>query len=291
MDGLVAPAGIAAEETMKGRTGTVFYKMTGSGNDFVMLDGRHAPADQWPAASIRLVCDRRHGVGADGLVLVTPEGAGRVRMKYFNSDGSVAALCGNAALCATRLAAFLELAPAEGMTLLTDAGEMASRCTGDGHLAEIRFPAFELPRPVAIQPAPGESAHFLGSVGVPHLVVVTDGIEEVAIATRGPELRHPPLAGPDGANVNFVAPPRGGDGLPWQIRTWERGIEGETLACGTGTVAAAFALAGAGLRELPSEWETQAGIRLAVSGTTAGEGSLDAWLCGEGRLVYTGILR
>ena len=118
-----------------------FYKMTGSGNDFVMLDGREHELADWPAERIAAVCARQTGVGADGLVLLTPEGAGRVGMRYFNADGSFAAMCGNAALCSTRLAARLGLAPGEGMTLLTPAGEVESRCVGSGNEAEINLPA------------------------------------------------------------------------------------------------------------------------------------------------------
>ena len=102
--------------------GTVVYKMTGSGNDFVMLDGRFTSPDRWPATRVAAICDRRSGVGADGLVILTPDAPGRVRMTYWNSDGSRAAMCGNAARCSTRLAVYLELAEPGDLCLLTDAG-------------------------------------------------------------------------------------------------------------------------------------------------------------------------
>ena len=92
--------------------GTVVYKMTGSGNDFVMLDGRGTEPDRWPATRVAAICDRRTGVGADGLVILTPDGPGKVTMAFWNSDGSRAAMCGNAALCSARLAVYLEMAPA-----------------------------------------------------------------------------------------------------------------------------------------------------------------------------------
>jgi diaminopimelate epimerase len=270
--------------------GTVFYKMTGSGNDFVMLDGRHIAPDEWTPERIAWICDRRMAVGADGLVILTPDGEGRVRMRYFNRDGSSGAMCGNAALCSTRLAGFLEMAPAEGMILVTDAGLVRSRCTGPGHIAEINLPAFDLPKRVAVQSGPGESAFYFSTVGVPHLVVVTEDAMAVDVEGRGRELRFHPAAGPAGANVNFVSAPRGGTDGPWLIRTYERGVEAETLACGTGTVAAGFSLQVAGLRALPGEWRTRRGIELAVSGAAVGQQATDAWLLGEGRLVYTGVL-
>lgn len=117
-----------------------FYKMTGSGNDFVMLDGREHALSDWPPERIAKVCARQTGVGADGLVVLTPEGNAQVRMRYFNADGSHANMCGNAALCSTRLSARLGLAPATGMTLLTPAGEVRSRCDGEGVEAEINLP-------------------------------------------------------------------------------------------------------------------------------------------------------
>ena len=100
---------------MRSWKGTVFYKMSGSGNDFVMLDGRRTRPEEWTADRIVALCDRRLGVGADGLVILTPEAGDRVRMDFWNCDGSRADMCGNAALCSTRLSAFLELAPAAGM--------------------------------------------------------------------------------------------------------------------------------------------------------------------------------
>jgi diaminopimelate epimerase len=269
--------------------GTVFHKMSGSGNDFVMLDGRHADPSAWSPERIAAVCDRRMGVGADGLVILVPEGPARVRMAYFNSDGSRAALCGNAALCATRLAAYLEMAPPEGMVVVTDAGPLRTRCAGGEHLAEIGMPPFDPPAAVEVAPAGGEQSFYLATVGVPHLVVVTENAARVDVAGRGRELRNLPAFAPHGVNVNFVSPITGNGGT-WLIRTYERGVEAETLACGTGTVAAAFALDWAGLRSLPGDWETSQGIRLGVSGTNGPDGCQDAWLVGEGRLVFTGIL-
>ena len=122
--------------------GIVFYKMTGSGNDFVLLDGRTTTLADWPAARIVDVCDRRLGVGADGLVILTPEAPGAVRMDFFNCDGSRAAMCGNAALCSTRLSAHLEMAPATGMRLVTGAGTFMTRCRVEPDLAELNLPDF-----------------------------------------------------------------------------------------------------------------------------------------------------
>lgn len=271
-------------------TGTVFYKMTGSGNDFIMLDGRHTTLADWPADRIVRICDRRMGAGADGLVLLTPEPEGRIRFDFYNNDGSRAAMCGNAALCSTRLAAHLEMAEPTSMELSTDAGVVRTRCTGPGHLAEINLPPFDLPRAVPIETKAGESEFLLAVVGVPHLVVVASDVSSIDLPNRGRELRRHPAVGEAGANVNFISPPRNGEDA-WRIRTYERGVEAETLACGTGTVAAAYALEVLGRRRLPGEWLTARGVRLGVSGTCANGRAKDAWLLGEGRLVHVGILQ
>jgi len=288
--GLVAPAGEDLQETMSELTGMVFYKMTGSGNDFVMLDGRHVESASLTSEWIAQTCDRRIGVGSDGLVVVSPVDARRVRMEYFNSDGSYAPMCGNAALCTSRLAAYLEMGQPEDITLVTGAGEVRTRCVGPGHFAELCLPPFKLPVRMPIEPEPGESSHHLGRVGVPHLVVLTEDVDAVDVFSRGRALRHDPVLGPEGANVSFLSPPENGDG-PWRIRTYEKGIEEETFACATGTVAAAFVLKAEGIRELPSEWVTRLGYRLSVAGMTEGDQAVEAWIAGEGRLVYTGILK
>jgi diaminopimelate epimerase len=275
---------------------TVFFKMTGSGNDFVMIDGRTSDPAEWSREAIACICDRRNGIGADGLVFVAPVGGGAVRMTYFNSDGSPAPMCGNAALCSTRLAARLGIADPAGMTLVTDAATFATRCTGDGELAELHLPDVDLPAEVAARLAPGERWARLGVVGVPHLVVLVDDLTTVDVVQRGRALRFDPAAGPGGANVNFLgrAPePAAAAADPlapqWAIRTYERGIEAETLACGTGTVAAALAVGALGLDRLPLRARTASGRILSVAATVASGRATDVWLAGEGRLVARGV--
>jgi len=269
--------------------GTIVYKMTGSGNDFVMLDGRFTSPERWPATRVAAICDRRSGVGADGLVILTPDAPGRVRMTYWNSDGSRAAMCGNAALCSTRLAVYLELAQPGDLCLLTDAGVVPGRCDGTSDQAEIRLPDAEIPVGLdGLAAAADESWLAFGTVGVPHLVVRVDDLERVDLASRGRALRFDPATGPEGANVNFVAPGVGG-GEPWRIRTYERGVEGETLACGTGTVAAAIALAARGEARLPLRFRSRGGPELLVRAELNGSVAHDVWLGGQGRLLFRGV--
>jgi diaminopimelate epimerase len=264
--------------------------MTGSGNDFVMLDGRYTTAEDWAPEDIRAVCARGTGVGADGLVIVAPTGrADTVRMIYFNSDGSRAAMCGNAALCSTRLAAYLELAPAERMRLETDAATYESACPGADERAELHLAAVDTPSEPAVDLSPGETRAGLATVGVPHLVVVVKDLEAVDLLRRGRALRSDPTLGDGGANVNFIAPTA--ERSVWAMRTYERGIEGETLACGTGAVAAACLLNQWRLADLPTTIITRSGLPLRVRAERSKAGRYDAvWLEGQARMVLRGIL-
>ena len=265
--------------------------MTGSGNDFVMVDGRISAPEDWSAADISAACARGTGVGADGVVFVLPGAdTGAVRMIYFNSDGSRAAMCGNAALCSTRLAVRLGLSGADGMRLETDSGTYDSRPSSTADMAELHLapvaPPWEVPQ---IKLVAGERRLGLGMVGVPHLVLVVDDVDQVDLLERGRELRSHPGVGPDGANVNFLSPALAGGG--WRMRTYERGVEAETLACGTGSVAAACALDLWELSRLPTVIHTRSGRNLEVRATRRPGGDYgDVWLIGEARMVFRGVL-
>ena len=266
-----------------------FYKMTGSGNDFVMLDGRDTGSDQWPAERIRAICDRRNGVGADGLVILSPGDPAGVRMQYWNADGSRAAMCGNAALCSGRLARRLAMASCDEFALLTDSGQVQLHILPEGEEAEINLPDVLLaPAPVpGISLAAGECWISFLTVGVPHLVVRVEKVDQVDPALRGRALRSHPALGAGGANVNFISPSQEGDGA-WVIRTYERGVEQETLACGTGTVAAGIALAIHQEAHLPVAFRSRGGLTLQVRGDLKGPYARKVWLQGEGRIVFQG---
>ena len=271
--------------------GLPIYKMSGSGNDFVFVDGRLSSAAEWTPERIAELCARGTGVGADGLVFVAPGSApGAVRMTYYNSDGSHAAMCGNAALCSTRLAAHLGLVPGKTMRLETDAGVYESRVNGtvdraELHLAPVADPQ-EVPK-LGLLPAAGERRAALGVVGVPHLVVLVEDVDTIDLMGRGRALRRDKALGPAGANVNFVSP---ADGSRWKMRTYERGVEAETLACGTGAVTAACALVSWGLARLPAVFLTRSGREMKVSARKSGARYDDVWLEGEARMVFRGVL-
>jgi diaminopimelate epimerase len=267
--------------------GQRFYKMTGSGNDFVVFDASHGSTRDFEnEAMIRSLSARGTGVGADGVVFVEKAGDGDVRMRYYNSDGSEAALCGNASLCSTRLAVELGLAQAGGFVLHTAAGALKARIR-DG-LPEVDLEPVREVKPDAsdLGQRPGEARLGYACAGVPHVVIEISDIESADVTGRGPELRnHPALA--EGANVNFVS--RRPDGS-FTYRTYERGVEAETLACGTGAVAAAILLASWGESGKETTLWTRSALPLTVTLRRDG----DAWfpsLRGEGRIVFEGSVR
>ena len=267
-------------------TNRQFFKMTGSGNDFVVFSDGDTAAFEDPEA-IRSLSARGTGVGADGVVFLEPAGQGDINMRYYNSDGSEAALCGNASLCSTRLAVELGLAQGGGFLLHTAAGALRARIR-DG-LPEVDLePVFDVkPDVSALGRHRDESRLGYARVGVPHVVIASKDLERAEVTERGRELRgHPDLA-PDGANINFVAARHDGT---FAYRTYERGVEAETLACGTGAVATAILLSIWGQSGHETTLWTRSGLPLVV--TLKREG--DAWLPslrGEGRIVYEGRLK
>jgi diaminopimelate epimerase len=267
------------------QTGRQFYKLTGSGNDFVFVDARNKPArDLEDVATIQAVCARGTGIGADGIVFLNNPTDAAVAIRYLNSDGSVAALCGNATLCAARLAEELGIVDrGREFTIATDSGVVSARFR-DG-LPEIDLqPVTQLLECFEAASAAGESRIGFALVGVPHLVVLCADAERAAVVERGRQLRrHPSLA--DGANVNFVS--RKGDG--WRIRTYERGVEAETLACGTGAVATGLLLTAWGEAGSAVELRTQSGRSLRVRHRVDGNRRF-ASLSGEARIVFVGQL-
>ena len=268
------------------RPGTVFYKMSGSGNDFLMFDGRHWHPEDYTPEAIRAICDRRQGAGADGVIVLDPAApaGAHFTFRFWNSDGSLGPMCGNGALCATRLAAHLELAPPQGeVVFATPAGLHRGEVRAGRPL--IHLPDCPLPRPLPkARVEPGEGSPHLANPSVPHLVMMVDDVARVDAERRGPPLRHDPAIGDGGANVNWVSPAPSGT---FRMRTWERGVEGETLACGSGAMATAL-------------WWAAEGASSPVSVRTAGGDTLsvafaprdDAWdvtLIGPAVVAFTGV--
>jgi diaminopimelate epimerase len=265
-----------------------FFKMSGSGNDFVFIDGIGQPEQTSVALDpdfVRTVCAPHTGVGADGLAVLLPDDELEFSLAYFNRDGSVGELCGNASLCAVRLSNELGLAQQSGLRFRTPAGIITGRLR-DGR-PEVDLQAVQgLRSDAGIPRQAGEQALGFADSGVPHLVVRAHRVDGVPLATRGPELRHHASL-PAGANVNWVAQDALGS---WEIRTYERGVEDETLACGTGAVAAAALLQAWGESGDSTTLRTKSGQPLQVNLRSV-DGQTVPTLAGEGRIVFEGTIR
>src|SRR6185295_16956050 len=273
--------------------GRAFYKMSGSGNDFVMVDAR-TDAPGWLAEpeTVQRVCARATGIGADGIVFLEPSDVAAVKLNYLNADGSPADLCGNATLCTTRLAVELGIADASGFGIETPSGIVRARLVGERPAIDLQPVVDVRSSTDGIEPQAGERRVGFAMVGVPHIVIRCDDTATVDVVGRGRRLRHHPTM-PFGANVNFVARNAAGR---WRMRTYERGVEAETLACGSGSVATAILLAAwseadgsaaEGEAARPTELQTSSGRILSVGLKRRA----DAWLptlSGEARVVFQG---
>ena len=283
----MAPAIVGSAETDVMNAGRSFYKMSGSGNDFVFFDVDAEPAsDLETPEAIRAICARGTGVGADGLVFFSRPQNDVVDIRYYNSDGSTGELCGNATLCSVRLARLLG-SSADSFTIRTEAGDVDARLVDGLPEIDLEGVVDVTPDFVPIPPAGSEQRLGYALVGVPHVVIEVPDLGAVDVIGRGREVRtHRSLA--MGANVNFVAR-ENGDGKDWSIRTYERGVEGETLACGTGAVAAAVLLTAWGRASEPVDLVTRSGRILTVRLRKDGAGWKPS-LRGAADLVFTGRL-
>ena len=237
-----------------------FWKMHGAGNDFILVDDRRLVFPVQDSAYIARICHRRRGIGSEGLLLIQPSGTADFRMRFFNPDGSEVDLCGNGARCIARLAHELGAAPAD-MRFETAAGIVR---------AEILSPLVRLHLPPAkdwhlnLSITWKDSAmpiHFVNS-GVPHAVNIVDDLTAVDVAGLGAFIRRHALFAPAGTNADFIQI-TGADSLA--IRTYERGVEAETLACGTGIAAAALVAQRLGLVCAPVQVKTAGGDVLEVA--------------------------
>ncbi|MDX1585042.1 MAG: diaminopimelate epimerase [Thermoanaerobaculia bacterium] len=268
---------------MKELIGFPFAKLSGAGNDFIVFDHRNGAISE-PAALTRILCLRRLSVGGDGLILIEDSSSATFRMRYFNADGSEADFCANGTRCAARFADHLGIADGE-MTIETGAGVIAASVIGAEVELGLSAPEDWNPsRPLETE-AEGTVEGACLKVGVPHYVVWREGEDfwTRPIDAIGSEIRRHHDLGGAGANVNFVRVDRG-DAL--SVRTWERGVEGETLACGSGVVASTTAAAMDGKVRSPVEVRTRSGIVLTVSFELEGDRVGDLRLRGDARIIY-----
>jgi diaminopimelate epimerase len=253
-----------------------FGKYEGAGNDFVIIDNREKRFEPQPAL-VAALCDRRFGIGADGLMLLEEERGADFRMRYFNSDGPEATMCGNGGRCIA-LFAFHVGAAGERMSFVAvDGPHRAEVLSCGGDAGRI---ALGMTEPHGL--AEAEGGWFVDT-GSPHYVRFVEDTERVDVRGEGRRIRHlPAFAGTGGVNVNFVEVT--GEGR-LKVRTYERGVEDETLACGTGAVAASRA-------RFPQvrNFDVQARGGLLNVAFAAGGGFADVRLTGPARRVFAGVL-
>jgi diaminopimelate epimerase len=263
-----------------------FTKMNGAGNDFVLVDNRERKIQLFPAQIVRL-CDRNRGVGADGAILLVPCASGRAdyAWQFYNSDGSTGEMCGNGARCFARFTQKVAGA-SNPFTFETEAGVITARFDGDRVTVNLTA-SKDLKLGANLPLSTGtETVHFVNT-GVPHAVVFVPDADKAMVRELGPELRHHPHFGPRGTNVNFVQL-LGNNQI--RVRTFERGVEGETLACGTGVTACAIVAAETHGFTSPVQVRVQGGDTLEVSFNKTSNGYKDVQLTGPADFVFEGTI-
>ena len=253
-----------------------FYKYQATGNDFVMIDNRAGGFPKEDTDYIRKLCDRRFGVGADGLILLENEPGYDFRMVYYNADGREGSMCGNGGRCIAAFARNLGLV-SDSCSFLAVDGPHEARLEGPtvwlkmGDVAEVH----RKPRYVYLD------------TGSPHHVQEVAELEDFDVQAQGRRLRYS-LYGEPGSNINFVRPL---EGNRFRVRTYERGVEDETYSCGTGVTAVALAMSATGkLKGEEAGIETRGG-ELSVRFRKSGNGSYsDIWLAGPAEQVFKGTL-
>ena len=263
-----------------------FYKLTGSGNDFIIIDNRNKIVGEKNIQEfVKNICCRKMSVGSDGLILVENSDVVDFKWKFFNSDGSVAEMCGNGARCVARFACLNNIAGSE-MSFETISGIVSATVTDK--TVKINMPdPYDLKVDYALELKRGLLSVSSINTGVPHVVIFTDSIDDIEVVKQGREIRYHDRFVPAGTNVNFICPQK--DGII-AIRTYERGVEDETLACGTGSVAGAIIANQSHGIESPVTMKVKSGGYLTVYFKKKKGDYSDIYLEGDARVIYKGEL-
>jgi diaminopimelate epimerase len=262
-----------------------FVKMSGAGNDFILLDDREG-AIRLDREQVARLCHRQFGIGADGLILLVPSATGKAdwAWRFFNSDGSDAEMCGNGARCFARYVQRVTGWSRPGLTFETAAGVIRATLEGEQVTIGLTEPTgMRLGERVPV--AAGALEVHSVNTGVPHAVVFVPDADQAMVQQQGAELRYHEHFKPRGTNVNFaqvLGPGR------IRVRTYERGVEGETLACGTGVTASALVASRVHGFQSPVRVQVQGGDLLEVSFDREGEAFKDVRLTGPATFVFEG---
>jgi diaminopimelate epimerase len=264
-----------------------FVKMSGAGNDFVVIDNR-ALSHALTRDQITAVCDRHFGIGADGVLMVEPADRADIdfRMRYYNADGGEAEMCGNGARCFARFVHPLRRADAERVRFTTPAGVITGEYVGDEVRIGLTAP-FEIKLGQRADFGWGEMAYHFMNTGVPHTIVYVPDAERAEMVAHGRAIRRSALF-PSGTNVNFVQVTASNLLI---VRTYERGVEDETLACGTGVVASALVTHRVHRLALPLCAKVRGGDVLTVNAFADGNSFRDVTLTGPAVEVFSGEIK
>ncbi len=265
--------------------GPIFFKkMHGTGNDFILIDNRDGRIEEARGPGLALcLCRRKFGVGADGLILIEDSSRADFKWQFYNADGSRAEMCGNGGRCAARFAVSLGIASSE-LTFETIAGIM--HASVNGSTVRLQLPAAQGIRlDIPVEVRGGQVSLDCLNTGVPHAVCLVPDVKAVPIGEWGRIIRYDPCFQPSGTNVDFVQVL---DTHSILIRTYERGVEAETMACGTGAVASAILSSYKGLTKSPVKVKTSGGEILTVYFELYGREARDISLEGEALFVYSG---
>lgn len=263
-----------------------FYKMQGSGNDFILIDDRKGILKGKSLKGLAMaVCDRHYSVGADGMIVVVPSRKADFKWRFFNADGSEAEMCGNGSRCVARFAVLRKIAK-KTMAFETLAGIIRAEVK-EGSVKVQLTGASGLRQNIPVPFEGGARVCHAINTGVPHVVYLSNDLATEDVDGIGRSTRYHPLFKPAGTNVNFIQV-QGKHKL--RIRTYERGVEGETLACGTGSVAAALVAASLRMAASPVQVTTRSGEKLTVSFEGDAEGFGAIYLEGEAVVICEGNL-
>ena len=263
-----------------------FVKMSGSGNDFIIVDNREKIVKNKDLPGlIAQICRRKISVGADGVILIEPSDKADFKWQFFNADGSKAEMCGNGARCAARFA-YLNGIAGQSLAFETDAGIISGHVKDDRAKLKMPDPA-ELRLDYNIELQTGPLTVSSVNTGVPHVVIMKESIDDINVFDLGREIRYHGAFTPAGTNVNFICQKEQGHLM---IRTYERGVENETLACGTGSIAAALITSCKTKWQSPIHLQTRSGVSLSIYFNKDGSDFKDIYLEGDARLIFSAQL-
>ena len=262
-----------------------FHKYHGTGNDFVIIDDRARQFDETDQARIAHLCHRRFGIGADGLILLRNAESYDFEMVYFNADGCPSTMCGNGGRCTVAFAKYLDIITEQTFFLAVD-GPHDARVEPNGTV-HLRMMDVAAPRPAGL----GEEGPdvFLHTGSPHHVRFLPAGLAALDVFAEGRALRYGEPYGMAGANVNFVEIPAD-PAQPWSVRTYERGVEDETLSCGTGVTAVALAASRRGATS-PVRLRTPGGLLEVAFRPRADGGFEHVWLSGPATRVFSGEVK